>query len=124
MPSSLPTLDDFNARMSACDRCERLREHCINIATVRRRAYAEWEYWGRPVPGFGDPAARVLVVGLARSGDADAKELDEWVHASRAKRQHIEKDVMSDTFLKYKAAEAGEVDWRPTETLPEDYYAL
>ena len=49
----------------ACGRCPRLREHCINIATVKRRAYRDREYWGRPVPAFGDPQARVLVLGLA-----------------------------------------------------------
>src|ERR1700732_2489167 len=64
--SSLPaTLDELNARVIACDRCARLREHCTNVAAVRRRAYADWEYWGRPVPSFGDPEARVLLLGLA-----------------------------------------------------------
>ena len=48
-----------------CTRCPRLRQHCINIATVKRRAYRDWEYWGRPVPAFGDPQARVLILGLA-----------------------------------------------------------
>lgn len=65
MASSLVALDDFNARMSACERCSRLREHCTQIAAVRRRAYAMWDYWGRPVPSFGDPHARVLILGLA-----------------------------------------------------------
>jgi uracil-DNA glycosylase len=65
MPSSNSPLDEFNARMSACERCSRLREHCTNIAAVRRRAYSEWEYWGRPVPSFGDPQARILILGLA-----------------------------------------------------------
>src|ERR1700739_2907442 len=65
MPTSLSALDDFNARVAACERCSRLREHCTNVAAVRRRAYATWEYWGRPVPSFGDPAARVLILGLA-----------------------------------------------------------
>jgi len=49
----------------ACELCPRLREHCRNVAQVKRRAYREEEYWGRPVPGFGDPAARVLILGLA-----------------------------------------------------------
>jgi uracil-DNA glycosylase family 4 len=63
---SLPaTLDELNARVIACDRCSRLREHCSSVAAVRRRAYADWEYWGRPVPSFGDPEARVLLLGLA-----------------------------------------------------------
>jgi uracil-DNA glycosylase len=48
-----------------CRRCPRLREHCANIAAVKRRAYREWEYWGKPVPGFGDPQASVLILGLA-----------------------------------------------------------
>lgn len=65
MPPLPAALDDFNARVSACQRCTRLRDHCINIAAVRRRAYADWEYWGRPVPSFGDQDARVLVLGLA-----------------------------------------------------------
>src|SRR5579863_5071500 len=59
------TLEELNERVVACDKCARLREHCENVAAVRRRAYADWEYWGRPVPSFGDPRARVLVLGLA-----------------------------------------------------------
>jgi uracil-DNA glycosylase len=49
----------------ACRRCPRLIEHCRHVASVKRRAYRDWEYWGRPVPSFGDPAARLLIVGLA-----------------------------------------------------------
>jgi uracil-DNA glycosylase family 4 len=48
-----------------CTRCPRLREHCTHIAEVKRRAYRDFEYWGRPVPAFGDPDARVVVIGLA-----------------------------------------------------------
>jgi len=48
-----------------CDRCPRLREHCRHIAETKRRAYRDETYWGRPVPSFGDPAARLLIVGLA-----------------------------------------------------------
>ncbi len=48
-----------------CRLCPRLRDHCTNIAIVKRRAYRDWDYWGRPVPGFGDPQARVLILGLA-----------------------------------------------------------
>lgn len=55
----------MNADLVACDRCERLRAHCTQIAQVRRRAYAEQEYWGKPVPSFGDPKACVLILGLA-----------------------------------------------------------
>jgi uracil-DNA glycosylase family 4 len=63
MPSSW--LAQLNAEIVACNRCARLREHCTNVASVRRRAYADWEYWGKPVPSFGDPGARVLALGLA-----------------------------------------------------------
>ncbi len=48
-----------------CERCPRLRDWCAYVARVKRRAYREEEYWGRPVPGFGDPEARLLIVGLA-----------------------------------------------------------
>jgi uracil-DNA glycosylase family 4 len=48
-----------------CERCPRLRDWCAHVAQVKRRAYREEDYWGRPVPGFGDPAARLLIVGLA-----------------------------------------------------------
>lgn len=61
-PSSLA---DLNRQIVSCERCPRLREHCKDIAAVRRRAYADWEYWGKPVPSFGDPKARVLILGLA-----------------------------------------------------------
>ena len=49
----------------ACERCPRLREYCKQVAETKRRAYRDWEYWGKPVPGFGDPEARLLVIGLA-----------------------------------------------------------
>jgi uracil-DNA glycosylase family 4 len=49
----------------ACERCPRLRTYCQRIAREKKRAYLLDTYWGRPVPGFGDPAARLLIVGLA-----------------------------------------------------------
>ncbi|HUR34132.1 MAG TPA: uracil-DNA glycosylase [Vicinamibacterales bacterium] len=48
-----------------CERCPRLREYCQRIAREKRRAYLLDTYWARPVPGFGDPLARLLIVGLA-----------------------------------------------------------
>ena len=48
-----------------CERCERLRAYCSEIARVKKRAYRDDTYWGRPVPGFGDANARVLLVALA-----------------------------------------------------------
>jgi uracil-DNA glycosylase family 4 len=49
----------------ACERCSRLRDHCREVAQMKRRAYRDHEYWGKPVPSFGDPKARVLILGLA-----------------------------------------------------------
>lgn len=51
--------------MIACARCPRLRAYCEAVALEKRRAYRDHEYWGRPVPSFGDPKARVLLLGLA-----------------------------------------------------------
>ena len=62
----MPTRLDLLARdIAACERCPRLREHCIAVAREKKRAYRDQDYWGLPVPGFGDPAARLLIVGLA-----------------------------------------------------------
>jgi uracil-DNA glycosylase len=59
---SLPALAD---QIANCNLCPRLRDHCTDIARKRKREFAGQEYWGRPVPGFGDPQARLLIVGLA-----------------------------------------------------------
>jgi hypothetical protein len=66
----------------------------------------------------------VLLVGLTKAGKLDPAAAEQWVQASKAKRPTLDKEAMGETFLRYKGAEAGEVDWRPTETIPEDYYAL
>jgi uracil-DNA glycosylase family 4 len=52
-------------RVCCCRRCPELREYCREVARTKRRAYRDWSYWGKPVPGFGDRAARILIVGLA-----------------------------------------------------------
>ena len=59
------TLADLNATIPGCTRCPRLREYCLEVARTRKREFRDWDYWGRPVPGFGDPDARLLIVGLA-----------------------------------------------------------
>lgn len=64
--SPLPrTLALVHRRIVACTRCPRLRTYCRRIAREKRAAFRDDVYWGRPVPGFGDPRARVLVLGLA-----------------------------------------------------------
>ena len=55
----------LNERIVACERCPRLRSWCEGIAREKRRAYRDHQYWGRPVPSFGDARARVLLLGLA-----------------------------------------------------------
>jgi uracil-DNA glycosylase family 4 len=59
------SLDEVNQILVNCRRCPRLVAWREEVARTRRRAYRDWTYWGRPVPGFGDPRARLLVVGLA-----------------------------------------------------------
>jgi uracil-DNA glycosylase len=49
----------------SCERCPRLRAYCRRVAREKKREFSGWEYWGRPVPGFGDPQARLMVIGLA-----------------------------------------------------------
>jgi len=59
------SLDSVRRAIVSCERCPRLRVYCTRIATQKKREFRDWEYWGRPVPGFGDPGARLMVVGLA-----------------------------------------------------------
>ena len=61
----MKTWDALNRQIVRCNRCPRLRLYCTEIATAKRKSFAKDNYWGKPVPGFGDPAARLLVVGLA-----------------------------------------------------------
>jgi len=55
----------LNREIIACTKCPRLVAYRAQIACEKRRAYRDWDYWGKPVPGFGDPSARILVLGLA-----------------------------------------------------------
>ena len=66
----------------------------------------------------------VLLVGLVKGDQLDPAQCLDWVRKTRGRKAALNKDAMSATFIKYKGAEAGEIDWRPTETIPEDYYAL
>jgi uracil-DNA glycosylase len=59
------SLASVHQQIISCTRCPRLRSYCLRIATERKAAHRHETYWGRPVPGFGDPNARVLVLGLA-----------------------------------------------------------
>ncbi|HEX6925864.1 MAG TPA: uracil-DNA glycosylase [Longimicrobiaceae bacterium] len=58
-------LEIIKREVVTCRRCPRLVEWRERVAVEKRRAFRDWDYWGRPVPGFGDPSARLLIVGLA-----------------------------------------------------------
>jgi uracil-DNA glycosylase family 4 len=63
--SANDSLEALAAEVADCRKCPRLVEWREEVARVKRHAYRDWHYWGRPVPGFGDPQARLLVLGLA-----------------------------------------------------------
>ena len=59
------SLTELEAVVASCSACPRLRTYCQTVAQEKVRRYVSWTYWGRPVPSFGDPAGRILIVGLA-----------------------------------------------------------
>jgi uracil-DNA glycosylase family 4 len=63
--SKQPAWETLNRKICRCRRCPRLIAHCRQIASEKRAAFREEDYWGGPVPNFGDPEARLLIVGLA-----------------------------------------------------------
>jgi uracil-DNA glycosylase family 4 len=62
---SAKAIREINREVVACTKCPELRVYCEQIAAEKKRAYRDWHYWGKPVPAFGDPNARVVLVGLA-----------------------------------------------------------
>jgi uracil-DNA glycosylase len=65
MPEKSLLLGVLNEEIVACRKCARLVSYREKVARQKRRAYREWTYWGKPVPGFGDPQAQLLILGLA-----------------------------------------------------------
>jgi len=65
LAASAGTLAELTARQSVCRACPRLVAWREDVASVRRKAFKDQQYWGRPIPGWGDPAPSILIVGLA-----------------------------------------------------------
>ncbi len=61
----MKALEILQREIVACERCPRLTAYRTEIGRIKRRAYRDWDYWAKPVPGFGDPRARLLLIGLA-----------------------------------------------------------
>ena len=59
------TFKSLNSTIESCEKCPRLRKHCLKTAEVKKSAYLEESYWGRPITGFGDHQAELVIIGLA-----------------------------------------------------------
>src|SRR5881392_2195654 len=116
MPETSSPLCILHAEIVACRKCPRLVKYREQVAHEKRRAYRDWEYWGKPVPGFGDPNARVIVLGLAPgahgsnrtgrpfTGDASGKFMYPVLHETGFANQSSANDrgdglVLSDLYI-------------------------
>lgn len=71
--SRVTRLDSLDQRVINCHNCPRLRAYCELVGTRKRKAFLNWDYWKKPLPGFGDARARLLVIGLAPAANGGTR---------------------------------------------------
>lgn len=115
--------------ITACTACPRLIGHCRNVAEIKRRAYRDETYWGKPVPSFGDPNARLLIIGLAPgahganrtgrvfTGDASGDLLFRVLHSTGFASQPASR-AASDGLALHDAYIAASVRCAPPDNKP------
>ena len=130
------TLTLLNDQIIQCVRCPRLVAHRTHIASTKRRQYRDWSYWGRPIPGFGDARALLLVVGLApaahggnrtgriftgdRSGDWLYEALHHYGFSNQARSEHAQDGLKLSGCYIVATARCAPPDNKPT---PKEFEA-